>query len=157
MAGQQRMANVNDPVTAAIEPALKVGAACGKLRNITCPLLIRMQWQETEEPLVSVATKSTLQTKIARWLLAIRCVIQNIRHGSQMSNFATISLHTDTIILLISKLIHSYRHSRLPIWWYRWHSQGQHSLSLRHSVRHPNICPRIEFLDMPAYLHPNQT
>ncbi|KAI7526485.1 hypothetical protein KC331_g16931 [Hortaea werneckii] len=29
MAGQQRMANVNDPVTAAIEPALKVGAACG--------------------------------------------------------------------------------------------------------------------------------
>ncbi|KAI6791123.1 hypothetical protein KC363_g2406 [Hortaea werneckii] len=29
MAGQQPTANVNDPVVAAIEPALKVGAACG--------------------------------------------------------------------------------------------------------------------------------
>ncbi|KAI7554475.1 hypothetical protein KC319_g1096 [Hortaea werneckii] len=29
MAGQQRTANMDDPVAAAIEPALKVGAACG--------------------------------------------------------------------------------------------------------------------------------
>lgn len=43
MAGQQRRAKVDDPVAAVIEPALKVGAACGKSRSIIlCFLLVRL-------------------------------------------------------------------------------------------------------------------